>query len=222
MPSIYDVHKKIGIIDPLPVHKHPHELDPPVDVHKLSTWNTHNSLETASRLQWPSGPKAEIRLWYHCNLFETIPLVTHTTSLYRQKISTFYSIQRQNFGSINANFFAWEKDWMTSVGSNFLCGRPHGAYVPFLRPHASTWHWLPPPSVWTSWMNGSFALVDKLTFPTVIITQLKSKWLREALLNHDKPKFSGETLLARALVSNAESISPGWSLHYVVCLVESN
>jgi len=36
---------------------------------------------------------------------------------------------------------------MTSVGSNFLCGRPHGAYTHLPRPQASIWAW--PPSVWT-------------------------------------------------------------------------
>jgi len=29
---------------------------------------------------------------------------------------------------------------MTSVGSKFLCGRPHGA-DPSTRPHASIWAW---------------------------------------------------------------------------------
>ena len=46
------------------------------------------------------------------------------------------------------NFFAREEDRLTSVGSNFLCGRPHGAdYLPVRMRHLS----LPPlPSVWTS------------------------------------------------------------------------
>ena len=42
--------------------------------------------------QWPSGPKAEIRL-YHCNLFKTVLLVIFITNLYRRRISTFYSVQ---------------------------------------------------------------------------------------------------------------------------------
>jgi len=33
---------------------------------------------------------------------------------------------------------------MTSVGSKFLCGRPHDTY-PLPRSQASTWAWLPPP-----------------------------------------------------------------------------
>jgi len=44
-------------------------------------------------------------------------------SVYWWKMSTFYSIQRWHFGRQNANFFAWEKDSMTS---NFLCGCIHG------------------------------------------------------------------------------------------------
>jgi len=39
------------------------------------------------------------------------------------------SIQRQNSGKEDTNFFSREEDRMTSVDSNFnfLCGRPHGA-----------------------------------------------------------------------------------------------
>ena len=82
-------------------------------------------------VQWPSGPKAEIRL-YDCNLFKTVLLVIYTTNLYRRKISTFYSVQRRNSGKIYTNFFAWEEDRMMSVDSNFnfLCIRPHGAWPP--------------------------------------------------------------------------------------------
>ena len=85
-------------------------------------------------VQWPSGHKAEIRL-YDCNLFKTVGLllVIYITNLYRRKISTFYSVQRQNSGKKDADFFAWEEeDRMTSVDSNFnfLCGRPHGAWPP--------------------------------------------------------------------------------------------
>jgi len=59
-------------------------------------------------------------------------------------MSTFYSIQRRNYGKKYANFFAGEEDMMTSVDSNFnfLYGRPHGARL--LPP--STWAWLPPPA----------------------------------------------------------------------------
>jgi len=40
---------------------------------------------------------------------------------------------------------------MTSVGSNFLCGRLHGADPLIPGWDASTWVWLPStPSVWTS------------------------------------------------------------------------
>ena len=77
-----------------------------------------------------------------CNLSKTLLSVFHITYyLYRLKISTFYSIQRRNSDK-NANFFAWEKDRMMSVGSNFLCGCPHGAdELISPRPHVSTRVW---------------------------------------------------------------------------------
>jgi len=153
-PSIYDVLKKSCFWPTSPCL---HEPDPPSHPcgrpHAVdnSTWNTHRSLKTASRLQWSSRPKAEIRL-YDCNLFKTVLLVIYITNLYCWKISTFYSVQRQNSGKKDANFFAWEEDRMTSVDSsfNFLCWRPHGAWPPSPCPHASTWAWHPSPSVWTS------------------------------------------------------------------------
>jgi len=132
----------------------PHEPDPPlllVDVHMRSTWTTHRSLETAS-IQWPSGPKAEIRL-YDCNLFKTV-LLDYITNLYRRKFSTFYSDERRNSDKKDTNFFAWEEDRMTSVDSifNFLCGCPHEACPPSTCVHLS----LAPlkPSVWMSQIDG--------------------------------------------------------------------
>jgi len=46
--------RKSGFLTPSPVHMHPNELDPLplVEVHMPSTWNTHNSLETASTLTY--------------------------------------------------------------------------------------------------------------------------------------------------------------------------
>ena len=41
----------------------------------------------------------------------------------------FIPVPRRNCGLKNANF-AREEDRMKSVGSNFLCGRPHDAYPP--------------------------------------------------------------------------------------------
>ena len=83
-------------------------------------------------VQWPSGPKAEIRL-YDCNLFKTVLLIIFITNLYRRKISIFYSVQRRNSGK-NTSTSSHEKKTfrMTSVDSNFnfLCGRPHGACPP--------------------------------------------------------------------------------------------
>ena len=47
-PSIYDVHKKFWIFDPLPC---PHELGPlPLVRPQVFDMNTHNSLETASTM----------------------------------------------------------------------------------------------------------------------------------------------------------------------------
>ena len=40
------------------------------------------------KLQRPSGPKAEIRL-YDCNLFKTVLLVIFITTLYRRKFPLF-------------------------------------------------------------------------------------------------------------------------------------
>src|SRR6218665_1660122 len=44
-------------------------------------------------VQWPSGPKAEIRLY---DLFKTALVVIYITNLYRRKSSTFNSAQRRN------------------------------------------------------------------------------------------------------------------------------
>jgi len=109
--SIYDVHKKSGFWPLSPVHMRPHEPDPTfffVDVHMRSTWNTHHSLETASRLQWPSGPNAEIQL-YDCNLFKTTLLVIYITNLYHRKIFTFYSVQRRNSGFKKRQFLCMRR-----------------------------------------------------------------------------------------------------------------
>jgi len=99
----------------------------------------------AFRGQYKSLTKKYILM--KCNLSKTLLSVFHITYyLYRLKISTFYSIQRRNSDK-NANFFAWEKDRMMSVGSNFLCGCPHGAdELISPRPHVSTrvWPLLPP------------------------------------------------------------------------------
>jgi len=96
---------------------------------------------------------------YHCNFIEPILLFIYITSLYWQKMPTFYSIQRRNFDPKNANFFAWEHHRMTSVGYNFLCGRLHGA-DPLLRPQASTWAWPPPPYERHKWMALKLSFAD--------------------------------------------------------------
>jgi len=52
-------------------------------------------------LHWPSGPKAEIRV-YDCNIFKTVLLIIFITNLYRWKFFSFYSVQRRNSGKKDA------------------------------------------------------------------------------------------------------------------------
>ena len=80
------------------------------------------------RAQWPSGLKAEIRL-YDCNLFKTVLLLIFITNRYRGKFPLFIPSKDEILVKTVANFFAWEEDRMKSVDSNFnfLCGRPHWA-----------------------------------------------------------------------------------------------
>jgi len=117
---------KNQVLDPPPSTWAGPPPSPLVDVHMWSMWCGRREIHVAllkQPVQWPSGLKAEIRL-YDCNLFKTVLLVIYITNLYRWKISTFYS------GKKDANFFAWDEDRMTSVDSNFnfLCGHPHGAW----------------------------------------------------------------------------------------------
>ena len=64
----------------------------------LSTCVDMKHIALLKRLvQWPSGPKAEIRLC-DCNLFKTVLLIISITNLYRRKMLTFYSILRRNSG----------------------------------------------------------------------------------------------------------------------------
>ena len=120
----------------------------------MSTYGRHEiHIALLKRLvQWPSGAKAQIRLYY-CNLFKTVILVIYITNIYLRKFSTFYSAERWNSSKKDTNFFAWDEDRMTSVDSifHFLCGRPHGL-DPLPRPNVSTWAWLPPPCGRHKWM----------------------------------------------------------------------
>jgi len=149
--SIYDVHKN-PVFEPL-------SLSTCVNIYRipLPLWTfTCGQLETNIALlkrivQWPSGPRAEFRL-YDCNLFKTVLVVIFITNLFLRKISTFISGLRRHSGwKKHANFIAWLEDRMTSVESNFnfLSARPHGAWS-----HSPD-HMCPPepdplPSVWTS------------------------------------------------------------------------
>ena len=86
--SIYDVQKN-RVFDP-PVHMRPHGPDPPPPLWTSTRgWHEiHNAL-LKWLVQWPTGPKAEIRL-YDFNLFKTLLLVIYITNLYHRKISTFF------------------------------------------------------------------------------------------------------------------------------------
>ena len=116
--------------------------------HPLSTGGRHE-IHTGllKRLvQWPTGPKAEIRL-YDCNLSKTVLFVIYITNLYRWQIFTLNSVQSRNSGLKKyTNFFAWEEGWYQWTLILIFC--PHGGLTPSTRPHASTWAL--PPSVWTS------------------------------------------------------------------------
>ena len=72
-PSIFDVHK-IGFLTPI----HPSTWARPPNPFVDSTCG-RNEIHIAllkQLVQWPSGPKAEIRL-YDCNLFKTVLLVIY-------------------------------------------------------------------------------------------------------------------------------------------------
>jgi len=114
--------------------------------HHLPLWTStcrRHEIHTAllkPLVQWPSGPKAEIRL-YDCNLFKTVLLVIYVTNLYRKKISLFIPSKDEILVKKTTTSL---HEKMTPVDSNFnfLYGRPHWAW-PHLppRPHVSTWAW---------------------------------------------------------------------------------
>ena len=81
-PFIYDVHKEITFFTP--------SLS-------LSMIDMKYNALLKRQVQWPSGPKAETRL-YDYNLFKIVLLVIYITNLYRQKNFIFYSVWRQNSG----------------------------------------------------------------------------------------------------------------------------
>ena len=154
-------------------------------------------------VQWPSGPKAEIRL-YDCNIFKAVLLVIYITNLYCQKISTFYSIQRRNSGKKDVNFFAWEEHRMMSVDSNFnfLCGRPHGAWPPRLSTcvHLSLTP-LPPPCGHHIWMapyiqhyiistaGSAWSKSLSIIRPVVLNLFKRAKTQEKSMTTHRTPHF---------------------------------
>ena len=91
------------------------------------------------------------------------------------KISTFYSVQRRNSGPKNANFFAWEADWMTSLGSNFVCGRPQGVF-PF-PPSTGVHLSLTPPPSRVDAINAFFLTLRLLCLTVLVLGALLSSFL---------------------------------------------
>jgi len=149
--SIYDVHKKIGFLIPLPtVHLRPHEPDPPPPCgHPHAIDLKYTSLSRNSYY----NDLPDLKLKCDCNLFIIVTFWNYTiiyiANLYWRKMSTFIPYKDKILVPKNSNFFAWEEDRITSVGCNFLCGRPHGADPSPLSTcvHLSL---TPSPFVWTS------------------------------------------------------------------------
>src|SRR6218665_2027609 len=85
---------KIRFLTPPPVHMG--RTPSPLWTSTHGRYEIHIAL-LKRLVQLPPGPKAKIRL-YDCNLSKTVLLVSYITNLYRQKISTLYSVQRRNSG----------------------------------------------------------------------------------------------------------------------------
>jgi len=140
-PSIYDVHTKIRFLTPssLSTCVHMNRAPSPLWTSTCGRHEIHIAL-LKRLVQWPSRPKADIRLGPYM-------IVIYLKDFWRYKllISNLYYwlISPKNFHFLfrpktkfwlkNANFFSRDKDRMMSVDSNFnfLCGRPHGAWLPF-------------------------------------------------------------------------------------------
>src|SRR6218665_2789210 len=101
--------KKIRFLTHLPLSTSVHMSRTPSPLWTSTCGRHEIHIALLKRLvQWPSGPKAEIRL-SDCNLFKTVQLVIYITNLYSQKIYTFYSVQRRKSGKKDTNFFAREE-----------------------------------------------------------------------------------------------------------------
>ena len=132
----------------------------------LSTWarppsplwtSTRGSHEIHTALlkwlvQWPTGPKAEIRL-YDSNLFKLYFLVIYITNLYRRKISTvFLSKDEILVKKMPTSLHEKKRVWRQWTLILIFCVDVHmGLDLPSPRPHASTWA-CPPPCGRHKWM----------------------------------------------------------------------
>ena len=140
------------IFDPPPsVHMRPQEPDP--STLWTATCGRHEiHIALLKRLvQWPSGPKAEIR-FYDCNLFKTVLLIIFITSLYHRKNFTFIPSKDKILVKRTPTSLHEKKTGWTLI--LIFCVDVHmGLDPPLSRPHASSWAWPPsPPCGRHKWM----------------------------------------------------------------------
>jgi len=137
----------------------PHEPDPPTPTcgrsHAHSFQFSRHEIHIAllKRLvQWPSGPKAEIRL-YGCNLFKTVLLIILSLIYIAEKFPHFIPSKHEILvkkmpTSLQEKKTGWHQ-W--SLNFNFLCGHPHGDWPP-PSVHLSLTPPPPPPCGRHKWM----------------------------------------------------------------------
>ena len=117
-------------------------LDDPFNMGVIHLWRPQENRDFGP-LPRPNAVKTAIVQWPNVEIYLKLYSWQLNINVYRpywRNISAFYSSKK------NANFLAWEEDRMTSVGSNFLCGRPRGAYpiLPSADVHLSLTPFLPP------------------------------------------------------------------------------
>ena len=141
--SIYDV-QKAGFLTPSCPHASTWALWP-------STSHRHEIHITLLKrlVQWPSEPKAEVRLWYHCNLFKTILLVSYINNFYWRKVSTFYSSPKTKFFAEKTQKSLLEKKTGWRQWALIFCVDVHMTLTPST--DVSTWAW-PLPCGSHKWM----------------------------------------------------------------------
>jgi len=117
-----------------------------------STWGRHEIRIVLLKglVQWPSWPKAEIRL-YDCNLFQSVLLIIFISNLYRRKISTFYSMKDEILVKKKPTSLREKKTgWCQWTVILIFCKDVNVGLDPSPRPLASAWALPTSPSVWTS------------------------------------------------------------------------